>query len=577
MLNVRCGISVVGIERLQTPTYGANKTTKCSEPSVETSSNMQSAQPQQQPPPQTPQMEYMTMPPIDYGMDMTAMMVHSPPQPQPHGPPPPPGPSPHGHHGQVPQMVASAQPYIPPQYMTAGHYTVVASSAAGNAGPFVSNSNYVTANSLPHVGSAHGHPQIATANHMPQYGGQQPYVHQSVTQGGASFAVPNAGFAGFEINPAAAQLMQMPPTAAQQQAAAVSPAQQPQQPQQQPPPPQQQPPQQPQQQVQQNSYETSSPPRINQVGRINATAAVKVAMSVKVRASVQSNGASPIGMPQDVLKAKLQQKLEYYFSRENLAHDMYLLTQMDANQFLPIWTIANFHQIKQLTNDVQLVTQVLRESPNVQVDAKGLKVRPNHTGCTVILHEIPDDTKVEEVDGLFKRHECPIPVAIEFANNQTWYVTFATENDTLNAYSYLCNEVKTFKDKPIAARIKPRPVNRVVQGPPQPARVPGGPAGPSRNNSEAPEEVKPISKEEKPTDSQPSKLEEETNELALTTSCDTEVLEKDFATFKPILPIDINSQVGNMLDVNVTLAFDPSRFKVCTIIIIKSFDLYTIV
>ena len=366
MLNVRCGISVVGIERLQTPTYGANKTTsKCSEPSVETSSNMQSAQPQQQPPPPTPQMEYMTMPPIDYGMDMTAMMVHSPPQPQPHGPPPPPGPSPHGHHGQVP-MVASAQPYIPPQYMTAGHYTVVASSAAGNAGPFVSNSNYVTSNSLPHVGSAHGHPQIATANHMPQYGGQQPYVHQSVTQGGASFAVPNAGFAGFEINPAAAQLMQMPPTAAQQQAAAVSPAQQPQQPQQQPPPPQQQPPQQPQQQVQQNSYETSSPPRINQVGgggqqtvQTNATATAEVAMPVDAPASVQSVATSN-GMPQDVLKAKLQRQLEYYFSRENLAHDTYLLTQMDADQFVPIWTIANFNQIKRLTNDVQLVTQVLR-------------------------------------------------------------------------------------------------------------------------------------------------------------------------------------------------------------------------
>ena len=48
-----------------------------------------------------------------------------------------------------------------------------------------------------------------------------------------------------------------------------------------------------------------------------------------------------------------------------------------------------------------------------------------------------------------------------------------------------------------------------------------------------------------------------------------DVLEKDFATFKPILPIDINSQVGNMLDVNVTLALDPSRFKVCTTIFSK--------
>ena len=85
MLNVRCGISVVGIERLQQSPYGANKKTKnlrdqqqlqqrSSEqpqrPLVENSSkhNMQSAQPQQQPPPPTPQMEYMTMPPIDYGM-----------------------------------------------------------------------------------------------------------------------------------------------------------------------------------------------------------------------------------------------------------------------------------------------------------------------------------------------------------------------------------------------------------------------------------------------------------------------------------------------------------------------------
>ena len=65
-------------------------------------------------------------------------------------------------------------------------------------------------------------------------------------------------------------------------------------------------------------------------------------------------------MSLEELKAKLQKQLEYYFSRENLAHDTYLLTQMDADQYVSIWTIANFNQIKKLTNDVALVTQVLR-------------------------------------------------------------------------------------------------------------------------------------------------------------------------------------------------------------------------
>ena len=99
----------------------------------------------------------------------------------------------------------------------------------------------------------------------------------------------------------------------------------------------------------------------------------------------------------DQLKQMLTHQLEYYFSRENLAHDSYLMSQMDSDQFVPIGIIANFNQIKKLTNDIKLVTQVLRESPNVQVDLEGVKVRPNHTRCTVILREIPDNTPQEEV------------------------------------------------------------------------------------------------------------------------------------------------------------------------------------
>lgn len=70
---------------------------------------------------------------------------------------------------------------------------------------------------------------------------------------------------------------------------------------------------------------------------------------------------------------------------------------MDNDQYVPIWTVANFNQVKKLTKDIKLITEVLRESPNVQVDEEGQKVRPNHKRCIVILREIPDSTPLEDV------------------------------------------------------------------------------------------------------------------------------------------------------------------------------------
>ena len=83
--------------------------------------------------------------------------------------------------------------------------------------------------------------------------------------------------------------------------------------------------------------------------------------------SSESGGATPTGapanpmnLPLEELKLRLLRQLEYYFSRENLAHDTYLMSQMDADQFVEISTIASFNQIKKLTSDLNLVTQVLR-------------------------------------------------------------------------------------------------------------------------------------------------------------------------------------------------------------------------
>lgn len=159
-------------------------------------------------------------------------------------------------------------------------------------------------------------------------------------------------------------------------------------------------------------------------------------------------------MSEESLRESLKKQLEFCFSRENLSKDLYLISQMDSDQFVPIWTIACMEDIKSLTTDMDLILDVLKASPMVQVDESGEKVRPNHSRCIIILREVPETTPVEEVEALFKSENCPKVLSAEFAHNSNWYITFQSDMDALKAYRYLREEVKMFQGKPIMARIK---------------------------------------------------------------------------------------------------------------------------
>ncbi|XP_031211586.1 la-related protein 4 isoform X1 [Mastomys coucha] len=166
------------------------------------------------------------------------------------------------------------------------------------------------------------------------------------------------------------------------------------------------------------------------------------------------SGESSSTISTEDLKECLKKQLEFCFSRENLSKDLYLISQMDSDQFVPIWTVANMEEIKKLTTNTDLILEVLRSSPMVQVDDKGEKVRPSHKRCIVILREIPETTPVEEVKALFKNENCPKVISCEFAHNSNWYITFQSDTDAQQAFKYLREEVKTFQGKPIMARIK---------------------------------------------------------------------------------------------------------------------------
>uniref|UniRef100_A0A672JJK6 La ribonucleoprotein 4Ab n=1 Tax=Salarias fasciatus TaxID=181472 RepID=A0A672JJK6_SALFA len=157
---------------------------------------------------------------------------------------------------------------------------------------------------------------------------------------------------------------------------------------------------------------------------------------------------------EETLRESLKKQLEFCFSRENLSKDLYLISQMDSDQFVPIWTVACMEDIKALTTDMDLILDVMRASPVFQVDEAGEKVRPNHSRCIIILREVPETTPVEEVEALFKSDNCPKVLSAEFAHNSNWYITFQSDMDALQAYRYLREEVKVFQGKPIMARIK---------------------------------------------------------------------------------------------------------------------------
>uniref|UniRef100_A0A914GT81 HTH La-type RNA-binding domain-containing protein n=1 Tax=Globodera rostochiensis TaxID=31243 RepID=A0A914GT81_GLORO len=161
----------------------------------------------------------------------------------------------------------------------------------------------------------------------------------------------------------------------------------------------------------------------------------------------------PLPISQEQLRQRIQRQLEYYFSRENLINDRYLRCQMDADQYVPIKIVANFPKVTQLTTDLDLIVDVLKASSQVQVDESGQKVRPMSRRCTIILREIPEDADENEVKSMFG-DDCPPYQTLSYGLNNSWYVTFATEQDTQKAFFHLQTFGKTFNGSPVFARIK---------------------------------------------------------------------------------------------------------------------------
>ena len=151
-----------------------------------------------------------------------------------------------------------------------------------------------------------------------------------------------------------------------------------------------------------------------------------------------------------------------------------MVSQMSADYFVPVSLIANFPAITKLTNDINLVSELLRTLVNVvQVTPDGSMVRPLYVppgvvpggvgaasaaeaalpGTIIIRDGIPGDTPVDEVKAMFKGGPTPTSVKVVQPGGN-WFIEFETDEATQEGYKMVSTPDFTFKGVVIKPRIK---------------------------------------------------------------------------------------------------------------------------
>ncbi|XP_055335301.1 la-related protein 4-like isoform X3 [Paramacrobiotus metropolitanus] len=166
--------------------------------------------------------------------------------------------------------------------------------------------------------------------------------------------------------------------------------------------------------------------------------------------------------------AAIRTQIEYYFSKQNLARDTYLLSKMDGDGYVEITLIAGFKMVAKWTGDIGLITTAIKSSPKLELDITGMKVRgvqnqveskllvPDKQRTTVVIHDLLEDVKKEDIEDLFAKTNFK-PVGYECADKTCWYVDFEEEADALEAVRYLRDEIREILGKPICVRIRAIP------------------------------------------------------------------------------------------------------------------------
>lgn len=171
--------------------------------------------------------------------------------------------------------------------------------------------------------------------------------------------------------------------------------------------------------------------------------------------------ASPPSSPDRViptdpvqLAAAVKAQVEYYFSKDNLKNDTYLLSKMDAQGTVAVSTILGFAKLKALTQDESAVLAALEGSTVVSVVDGRLKSAVKLGRNTIILREIPSDTAEAEIREIFNYPGCKPISSIKSDIGDTWFVVMESEADAKDTVLDLKMKKRVFNGVSVKARLK---------------------------------------------------------------------------------------------------------------------------
>lgn len=177
---------------------------------------------------------------------------------------------------------------------------------------------------------------------------------------------------------------------------------------------------------------------------------------------------------------KVRSQIKYYFSKENLQQDAFLMSQMDSNMSVPISVImqvtfkdlftfacfllvrcaVQFAKLKTLTQNESLVISALENSTLSIVDGR-IKSNVKSGGrSTIILREIPSDCPEEEVREIFTYEGCRPIASMRSDIGDTWFVTMESEEDAKDTLIDLKLKKRTFRGSAVKGRMKSETIVR---------------------------------------------------------------------------------------------------------------------